>query len=36
MRDDVRQGLSAAVEGAAIGVAMIAAFLLINWWFLSL
>jgi hypothetical protein len=36
MQDDVRQGLSAAVEGVALGVAMIAAFLLVVWWFLAL
>jgi hypothetical protein len=34
MRDDVRQGLSDAIDGAAIGVATIAMALLLLWWML--
>jgi hypothetical protein len=31
MKDDIRQGLSAAIDGAALGVATIAASLLLLW-----
>jgi hypothetical protein len=36
MRDNVRQGLSAAIDGAAIGVATIAVALLLLWWMLPI
>jgi hypothetical protein len=36
MRDGVRQGLSAAIDGAAIGVATIAVALLLLWWMLPI